>query len=103
MKKSISNLPFNGTPAQEAELLKVIEQHKDEKGCLMPIMQKAQDIYGYLPKDVMYYVAEKLGISDNTLRRKLNAGKFDSDEMYQLVELLNIQDPAAIFFAHDGA
>ncbi len=48
-------------------------------------------------------VAEKLGISDNTLRRKLNAGKFDSDEMYQLVELLNIQDPAAIFFAHDGA
>ena len=63
MKKTISNLPFNGTPAQEAELLKVIEQHKGEKGCLMPIMQKAQDIYGYLPLEVQAIIAKELGIS----------------------------------------
>ncbi|MBO5461430.1 MAG: NADH-quinone oxidoreductase subunit NuoE [Ruminococcus sp.] len=30
---------------------------------LITILQKAQDIYGYLPKDVMYYVAEKLGLT----------------------------------------
>ena len=50
-----------------------------------------------------HYVADKLGITDNTLRRKLIKGKFDSDEMYQLVKLLNIADPAPIFFADDGA
>ena len=49
-----------------------------------------------------HYVAYKLGITDNTLRRKLIKGKFDSDEMYQLVKLLNITDPALIFFADDG-
>lgn len=48
-------------------------------------------------------VAEKLGITDNTLRRKLIAGKFDSDEMYSLIKLLNIADPSAIFFADNGA
>ena len=33
-------LPFNGTPEQEAELLKVINEGKTEKGALMAIMQK---------------------------------------------------------------
>ena len=40
---------FNGTKEQEQQLKKVISELRDEKGCLMPIMQKAQDIYGYLP------------------------------------------------------
>ena len=44
-----SAVPFRGTKEQEEELLKVIEELKDEKGALMPIMQRAQDIYGYLP------------------------------------------------------
>ena len=48
-------------------------------------------------------VAECLGITQNTLHRKLKNGKFDSDEMYQLVKLLNITDPISIFFADDGA
>ena len=41
-----SAVPFRGTKEQEEELLKVIEELKDEKGALMPIMQRAQDIYG---------------------------------------------------------
>ena len=63
MKKSISTVPFNGTPAQEAKLLEVIEQHKGEKGCLMPIMQQAQEIYGYLPIEVQTIIAKGLDIS----------------------------------------
>ncbi len=30
---------------------------------LITILQKAQDIYGYLPKDVMYHIAEKIGVT----------------------------------------
>ena len=46
------HVPFNGTPEQEKALKEVIAQLKDTKGALMPIMQHAQDIYGYLPIEV---------------------------------------------------
>lgn len=62
MQKRISTLPFNGTPEQEKQLLEVIEMHKDERGSLMPIMQKAQEIYGYLPIEVQQIIAENLDI-----------------------------------------
>ena len=45
-------VPFSGTKEQEEALMKVIRELKDEKGALMPILQKAQDIYGYLPIEV---------------------------------------------------
>lgn len=53
---------FQGTAQQEKELLAAIEEQKGEKGCLMPIMQKAQDIYGYLPREVQKIIADQLGI-----------------------------------------
>ena len=56
-------VPFNGTPEQEAELRKVIADNKDEKGALMPVLQKAQDIYGYLPIEVQKIVATEMDIS----------------------------------------
>ena len=61
MKKKASTVPFRGTPEQEAELKKVIAEHKNEKGALMPVMQKAQDIYGYLPIEVQTMIAEGMG------------------------------------------
>ena len=57
-----ANVPFAGTPEQEDELRKVIAENKDEKGALMPIMQKAQDIYGYLPIEVQTIIADEMGI-----------------------------------------
>lgn len=63
MANTICKVPFNGTKEQEAELLKVIEELKNQKGCLMPVMQKAQDIYGYLPIEVQKMIAEGLNIS----------------------------------------
>ena len=41
----------------------VFAKYENVPSNLIAILQKAQDIYGYLPKDVMYYVAEKLGIT----------------------------------------
>ncbi|MCR5666405.1 MAG: NAD(P)H-dependent oxidoreductase subunit E [Eubacterium sp.] len=55
-------IPFEGTKEQEDELHAVIEELKDEKGCLMPIMQKAQGIYGYLPVEVQQMIADGLAI-----------------------------------------
>ena len=45
-----------------AELKEFIAGHKDVQGPLMPIMQKAQDIFGYLPEEVQYYIARELDI-----------------------------------------
>lgn len=39
----------------------VLAKYKDVKGSLITILQKAQDIYGYLPIDVIYHVAEQTG------------------------------------------
>ncbi len=62
MAKKIATIPFQGTPQQEAQLLEVISELKAEQGCLMPIMQKAQEIYGYLPIEVQTIIAEQLNI-----------------------------------------
>ncbi len=62
MESTISKIPFKGTPEQEAELLAYIGEHKHEQGCLMPIMQYAQGIYGYLPIEIQSLIARELGI-----------------------------------------
>lgn len=62
MQKKISTIPFNGTPEQEAELKKIIEKHKDDPGAVMPVLQEAQEVYGYLPREVQIIIAEGLGV-----------------------------------------
>lgn len=59
---SKSKVPFNGTPEQEAKLLSIIDAHKADKGALMPILQQAQEVYGYLPYEVQTIIAEKMDI-----------------------------------------
>ena len=55
-------VPFKGTKEQEKQLKQVISELRDEKGCLMPIMQRAQDIYGYLPIEVQKMISEELSV-----------------------------------------
>ena len=45
-----------------AEFDKFIYQNKDRKGPLMPVLQKAQDIFGYLPEEIMEMISDKLNI-----------------------------------------
>ena len=59
---TISSVPFTGTEEQKQELLKTIEELKDKPGALMPIMQKAQEIYGYLPIEVQTIISDETGI-----------------------------------------
>lgn len=63
MKKKLTTVDFRGTKEQEDKLLAVIEKHKGEKGAMMPILQEAQAIYGYLPIEVQKIIAEKTGTS----------------------------------------
>ncbi len=47
--------------ASDLSLLKdVLDKYASVKGSLITILQKAQDIYGYLPTDVIYHIAEKI-------------------------------------------
>lgn len=62
MSSKRTSVPFTGTKEQEAELKKIISDHKDEKGSLMPIMQQAQEIYGYLPIEVQKIISNETGI-----------------------------------------
>ena len=49
-------------PQSDFSLLKeTLDTYAKVPGSLITILQKAQEIYGYLPKDVMYHIAEKVG------------------------------------------
>ena len=54
---------FTGTAAQENQLKEVIERHKNQPGGLMPVLQEAQEIYGYLPIEAQSMISEGMGIS----------------------------------------
>ena len=56
-------IPFDGTKEQELKLKEAIELHKTQKGALMPVIQAAQNIYGYMPEEVQRMVAEGMGVS----------------------------------------
>lgn len=62
MKKKMTTVAFNGTAEQEKALDAVIAEHRGEEGALMPILQKAQDIYGYLPEEVQRHIALALDV-----------------------------------------
>ena len=62
-KIKLTKVPFAGTPEQDALLTEKLAAIKDLPGALMPAMQAAQEIYGYLPIEVQKIIAEGLGVS----------------------------------------
>ena len=63
MKKNMTTVTFKGTPEQEAQLLEVIAKYKGVEGALMPVLQQAQEIYGYLPMEVQRIIALNMDVS----------------------------------------
>ncbi|HBS57994.1 MAG TPA: NADH-quinone oxidoreductase subunit NuoE [Firmicutes bacterium] len=45
-----------------AQLDELLAKWQGVKGALIPVLQGAQDIYGYLPKEVICYIGEKLNV-----------------------------------------
>ena len=63
MKKTLTTVMFRGTKAQEEQLDAVIAKLKGTPGALMPVLQQAQEIYGYLPVEVQRMIALKMDVS----------------------------------------
>lgn len=62
MSTKKAGVTFKGTPEQEAKLMEIIAAHKEQPGALMPVLQQAQEVYGYLPIEVQTIIAEGLDI-----------------------------------------
>lgn len=58
--RHFSTVPFSGTKEQEEQLTTWLQENKDMPGVVMPALQKAQEIYGYLPIEVQRMVADAL-------------------------------------------
>jgi len=62
MAKRKTVVPFHGTTEQEKALRELIAAHKEQQGALMPVLQGAQEIYGYLPIEVQTMIAEGMDV-----------------------------------------
>lgn len=62
MANKICKIPFTGTETQKTELHTLIAGLRGQHGALMPILQGAQGIYGYLPIEVMEMISGETGI-----------------------------------------
>lgn len=62
MSQKKEGVCFTCTAEQEADLKRVISELKDTAGALMPILQHAQEIFGYLPIKVQTMISDETGI-----------------------------------------
>lgn len=56
---------FEKSPSNSVDLSlinPVIEKYKGKDGNMIPILQKTQDIYGYLPKEAFIKISEETGL-----------------------------------------
>jgi NADP-reducing hydrogenase subunit HndA len=74
------NTALYGTPEQEAKLQETIASYKDVKGALLPVLRKAQDLYGYVPVEVQKIVAEGLGLPPAQVAGTLSFYSFFTSE-----------------------
>jgi len=55
--------PVTLTPSIKNEVDEVLKKHQDREGPLLPILQDIQKKFNYLPKDVLFYIAQQTGYS----------------------------------------
>lgn len=60
MSYQITEQEIDLTRAQE-----ILDQYRGVRGALIPVLQKIQDAYGYLPRPVVELVARRLDVSPN--------------------------------------
>ena len=54
-------------PAKYRKIDTIIERYKDKPGSLIPVLQQAQDVCGYLPHAVQRYIAKGMRISPSVV------------------------------------
>src|SRR3989339_289282 len=45
----------------------VIAKYKNKKGNLIPVLQAAQNIFGFIPREVFIYISEQTGLNSNDM------------------------------------
>jgi NADH-quinone oxidoreductase subunit E len=40
----------------------VLEQYETQRGAVIPVLQKAQEIYGWLPREVLETISQEMGV-----------------------------------------
>ncbi len=55
------------TDSRFKELDEYIDGVKEKRGMLIGVLHKAQEIFGYLPKEVQSHIAKKLGVPESTV------------------------------------
>ncbi|HBF76604.1 MAG TPA: NADH-quinone oxidoreductase subunit NuoE [Clostridiaceae bacterium] len=53
---------FDPNDSKGQEVKKFIQEHKNIKGGLIPVLHKIQDVYGYLPKETLNTVSDSMNI-----------------------------------------
>lgn len=53
---------FDPNDSKGQEVKKFIQEHKNIKGGLIPVLHNIQDVYGYLPKEMLNIVSDNLNI-----------------------------------------
>ena len=56
------NPAFSNPDIDIALLEPYLEKYAGTEGCLITVLQKAQELYGWLPADLLAYIARKTGI-----------------------------------------
>lgn len=72
----------NDNPSDLSLLEPVLAEYAGVRGSLISILQHAQEIYGYLPTDVIYHIAERTG---STPARVLGVATFYTQFRFQPV------------------
>lgn len=67
------------------------------------MMIRTDELRGIISKNNLSQsdVAKKIGITPKTFYEKMKNGVFGSDEIQVMIDVLNIEDPASIFFAKE--
>jgi len=55
------------SPEQYKKMDAIIEKYRDKPGSLIPVLQQAQDVYGYLPHIVQRYIAKGMRMSPSVV------------------------------------
>lgn len=59
--KQVASCSDSGS-SKYAQVDAIFAKYQGQRGTLIPILQDVQQAYGYLPKDVIMYVADKTGV-----------------------------------------
>ena len=62
MSSKTAVIPFSGTAEQKEKLYAVMREWKGKGGALMPVLQEAQEIYGYLPIEVQQMISDEMDV-----------------------------------------